>query len=162
MNEQKKYERISLIPCSGADYNGELARQAAIKLSEDSPISEFSNMLCFTIFLRYNLLKEDQMASLMKTNLLSTYIVVIDGCSGACAFRILKGLDIEPNLVVNLQKLVPKEVVSPKNVKSILTHRSLNKIKEEDIKKVTNYILKKLQEEKILEIKELKEFLSNS
>lgn len=34
-------KEIKIIACSGAEYNGELARQAAITLSENSPIAEF-------------------------------------------------------------------------------------------------------------------------
>jgi uncharacterized metal-binding protein len=92
MSESISAKKIILIPCSGAGYNGELARQAAIQLTENSTIADKSLMLCFTIFLRYGLLKEDQSFKNMSEYLKSNFIVVIDGCSGGCALKILKKL----------------------------------------------------------------------
>ncbi|MHC1591003.1 MAG: putative zinc-binding protein, partial [Candidatus Helarchaeales archaeon] len=141
MGEIKKYDKITFIPCSGAEYNGELARKVAIELSEKSPIADFSSVFCMTIFLKYNLLKEERMAEMMKNGLTSGFIVIIDGCSGACAFKIFKHLNIKPNLVVNLRKLIPKKHVDLSNIKAILKQNLMTEIREVDVQKVKNHVL---------------------
>jgi len=150
MSESIRVKKIILIPCSGAGYNGELARQAAIQLTENSPIADKSLMLCFTIFLRYGLLKEDQSFKNMSEYLKSSFIVVIDGCSGGCALKILKNFDLKPNLVVNLNKLIPKKMLDLNAIQNPCDIPRLSNIKKEDLEKVSNFIMDQLKEKKII------------
>ena len=150
MSESIRVKKIILIPCSGAGYNGELARQAAIQLTENSPIADKSLMLCFTIFLRYGLLKEDQSFKNMSEYLKSSFIVVIDGCSGGCALKILKNFDLKPDLVVNLNKLIPKKMLDLNAIQNPCDIPRLSNIKKEDLEKVSNFIMDQLKEKKII------------
>jgi len=150
MSESIRVKKIILIPCSGAGYNGELARQAAIQLTENSPIADKSLMLCFTIFLRYGLLKEDQSFKNTSEYLKSSFIVVIDGCSGGCALKILKNFDLKPNLVVNLNKLIPKKMLDLNAIQNPCDIPRLSNIKKEDLEKVSNFIMDQLKEKKII------------
>ncbi|MHA1251143.1 MAG: putative zinc-binding protein [Candidatus Helarchaeota archaeon] len=144
-------KHIIFVPCSGSEYNGELARHIAIKLSEKSPIADMSSMLCFTILLRTNLLEEPSF-EIMKNDLTSNYIVVIDGCSGACAFKILKHLKITPDLVINLNKLVPKSKINLNDPQAFINRPRMSNLRQEDIDKVTHYILNQLQANKIIDL----------
>ncbi len=150
MNSLNISKKIIFIPCSGADYNGELSRKVAIQLSDTSFIANSSSMLCFTIFLRHSLLKEEDSFKRIKDHLVSSYVVIIDGCSGSCAFKILKFLDINPDLVINLTKLVPKKPLDFKDIESFKNRPCLSKIKTSDIEKVSNHILQLLKEKKII------------
>lgn len=143
-------KKIIFIPCSGAGYNGELARQAAIQLTENSSIADKSTMLCFTIFLRYGILKEDQSFKGMSDYLKSNLIVVIDGCSGGCALKILKNFDIKPDLVINLNKLIPKKVLDIKSIQNTCDIPRLSNIKKDDLEKVSNFIIDQLRDKKII------------
>ena len=73
---------IKIIPCSGAEYNGELARQVAIRLCEKGPIAHHSTMLCFTIFLRTLLSNPERVPEIIKNQLSSSSVIVIEGCKG--------------------------------------------------------------------------------
>ncbi len=142
---------IIFVPCSGGDYNGELARHVAIHLSETSAIADKSSMLCFTIFLRNNLLREPSF-EFMKKDLTSNYIVLIDGCSGACAFKILKHLEIKPDLVINLNKLIPKPKINLNDLQAFKNRPRMSNLRQEDISKVMHYILLQLQEKNIIDL----------
>ncbi|MHA1130449.1 MAG: putative zinc-binding protein [Candidatus Helarchaeota archaeon] len=137
-------KRIIFVPCSGGEYNGELARRVAIQLSETSAIANNSSMLCFTIFLRNNLLREPSF-EFIKKDLTSNYIVLIDGCSGACAFKILKHFEITPNLVINLNKLIPKPKINLNDLQAFKNLPRMSNIKQEDILKVENYVIEQLE-----------------
>ncbi|MHA1300490.1 MAG: putative zinc-binding protein [Candidatus Helarchaeota archaeon] len=141
-----KMREIEIIACSGAEYNGEIARQVAIILSEKSSIADRTTMLCLTIFLRNFLLKEEKMFNMTKEELKSSYLMVIDGCSGACIFKILKSLDIKPDLVVNLNKLIPKPKINFNSIEAFRNRPRMSTIKKEHVDKVVNYIMGKLEE----------------
>jgi uncharacterized metal-binding protein len=150
MTASTNARKIIFIPCSGAGYNGELARQAAIRFTENSPLADKSLMLCFTIFLRYGLLKEDQAFKGMSDYLKSNFIVIIDGCSGGCALKILKNFDIKPDLVINLNKLIPKKVLDINAIQNPCDIPRLSNIKKEDLEKVSNFIVDQLKEKQII------------
>jgi len=140
---------VIFIPCSGAEYNGELARQAAIRLSEKSSIAKNCSVLCLTITLKYFILKKEQYFNIMKNNITSNFSVIIDGCSGACAFQIFRKLDIKPDLVINVNKIVPKKILNLKDINELTQISQMSNIKEKDIEKVCDYILQKLKENDI-------------
>ncbi len=144
-------KRIIFIPCSGSEYNGELARHVAIQLNEASAIADKSSMLCFTIFLRNFLLKEPSF-EFMKADLTSNYIVLIDGCSGACTFKILKHFEITPNLVINLNKLIPKPKMNLNDIQAFKNRPRMNDLRQEDISKVIDYVFLQLQEKNIIDL----------
>jgi len=150
MSESTSAKKILFLPCSGAGYNGELARQAAIQLTENSPIADKSLMLCFTIFIRYGLLKEDQSFKSMSDYLKSNFIVIIDGCSGGCALKILKNFNIKPDLVINLNKLIPKKMLDLSAIQNQCDIPRLSNIKKEDLEKVSNFIMNQLKEKNII------------
>ncbi|MHA1266976.1 MAG: putative zinc-binding protein [Candidatus Helarchaeota archaeon] len=145
---------ILFIPCSGAEYNGELARHVVIQLSEISPIAEISSVLCLTIFLKYHLLNKERLFEIMKKNIASNFSVVIDGCSGSCALHLLKTLDVKPDLVINLRKLVPKPTINFNDLQAFLNQPRMSNLKQEDIEKVTTYVLNQLSERKIIDLRE--------
>lgn len=142
---------LEFIACSGADYNGELARQVAIRLCENSPIQDNSSLFCFTIFLKNCMLKDKKAFETMKQQLTSSSIIVIDGCSGGCVFKLLNFLKIKPDLVINLQKLVPKEKINPNDISSF-KRPNLAHVREEDIEKVSNYIMEQLKEKNLIDL----------
>lgn len=144
--ERTKKENIILIPCSGAEYNGELARQIAIRLNENSQISLMSSMHCSTIFLKNILLKKEQMVEITKNHLKSSFIIIIDGCKTSCANVIFQFLDIEPDLVVHVDDFVPKERINLNDIEAFKNRPRLSKIKEEDIKKISDFIINQLKE----------------
>ena len=150
ISESTSAKKILFLPCSGAGYNGELARQAAIQLTENSPIADKSLMLCFTIFIRYGLLKEDQSFKSMSDYLKSNFIVIIDGCSGGCALKILKKFDIKPDLVINLNKLIPKKMLDINAIQNQCDIPRLSNIKKEDLEKVSSFMMDQLKEKKII------------
>jgi len=131
---------IIFIPCPGSEYNGELARRAAIQLSEVSTIADKSSMFCLTIFLRNNLLKESSF-EYMKTELTSNYIILIDGCNKACTFKILKHFEIKPHLVINLNKIIPKPKINLNDIQTFKNLPRMSDLRQEDINKVINYVL---------------------
>lgn len=144
--------RIIFVPCSGGEYLGELARRAAIQLSEASIIANSSSMLCLTIFLRYHLLNEKASFEFMKKDLTSNYIVLIDGCSGACAFKMLKSLGITPHIVINLNKLIPKPRIDLNDLQAFQNRPQMFNVRQEDLEKITNYILQELQEKQLIDL----------
>lgn len=149
MNEENvKKKNIILIPCSGAEYNGELARRVAIRLSENSKISLISTMHCSTIFLKNVLLKQERMIEITKNNLRSSYIIIIDGCKISCASTIFRFLQIEPDIVIHIDELVPKAKINLNDIEAFKNRPRMSNIKEEDIEKVSKYLLKKLEEKK--------------
>lgn len=142
---------IKLIACSGAEYNGELARQVAIELSENSSIADTTSMFCLTIFLRNILLNEEQIIKITKDQLSSSFIVVVDGCTGLCALKILKHLGIKADLIVNVQQLVPKPKINFSDIESFKNRPRMHNVKKEDVEKVSNHIIKRLKEMKAIE-----------
>lgn len=151
MSETEKAEQnIIIIPCSGGEYNGELARQVAIRLSENSEISTFSSMFCSTIFLKNILLKKDRLVEITTNHLKASFIVVIDGCGTSCITTILKDLNIVPNLVVHIDELVPKPKLNINDIDAFKNQPRLSNIKKDDIEKVTNLVFKKLRDAGVL------------
>jgi uncharacterized metal-binding protein len=150
MQKYTSSKTLLFIPCSGASYHGELARQVAIHLVENSPLAPFSSMLCFTIFLRHNLLHEKKSVFSMKNLLSSSFTIAIDGCTGACALKIFQFLKITPALTINLQQLIPKESINYVDSQAVKTRPRLSAIKPEDVEKVSTYILNQLLEKQIL------------
>jgi len=138
---------IKIIPCSGAEYNGELARQVAIRLCEKGPIAHHSTMLCFTIFLRTLLSNPERVPEIIKNQLSSSSVIVIEGCKGSCVLKILKILnsaDFKPDLQINIEKLIPKKIMNYKKSNSIENPFRLSNIKNEDIEMVSNSIIEQL------------------
>jgi len=144
---------IKIIPCSGAEYNGELARQVAIRLYEKGPIAHHSSMLCFTIFLRTLLSNPQRAPEIIKTQLSSSPVIVIEGCNGSCVLKILKILnsaDFKPDLQINVEKLVPKKIIDHKNGSSIENPFRISNIKNEDIEIVSSSIVEQLKDKGII------------
>ncbi|HEY0087655.1 MAG TPA: putative zinc-binding protein [Candidatus Lokiarchaeia archaeon] len=144
-NDRKK-ENIVLIPCSGAEYNGELARQVAIRLKENSQVSSISSMHCSTIFLKNILLKKEQLVEITKNHLKSSFLVIIDGCKTSCANSIFQFLEIKPDLLVHVDDFVPKERTNLNDIEAFKNRPQLCKIKEEDIKKIADCVMTQLKE----------------
>lgn len=143
--EEIKKENIVLISCSGAEYHGELAHQVAIRLAEQSSISEISSKLCTTILFKNALLKKDRLVEITKRYLKHNFIVVIDGCKTSCASKILKTLEINSDLIITVQDIVPKPKMNLNDLSTYKNLPKLSNLKEEDLEKVTNHILEKLK-----------------
>ena len=137
-------ENIVLIPCSGSEYNGELARQVAIRLAEKSEIASISSMTCSTIFLKNVLLGKEKLVEITKSHLEHSFIIIIDGCNTACASVIYKHLEILPDLIISIQAIIPKQRMNLKDLNTFKNLPKLSEIKEEDIRKVLEYILQEL------------------
>lgn len=147
MTEMKTPEKnIILIPCSGSEYNGELARKIALNLDVNDSISNFSEFFCSTFFLRNYLLKKENLFEMTKQRLFSNYIIVIDGCRTSCMVQILKALDIKPDLVINLQQFVPKPDLDLNDPNAFQKIPKANDVNHEEVEKISNYILDKLRE----------------
>ena len=138
-------ENIALIPCSGSEYHGELARQVAIRLAEKSKIAIISSMTCSTIFLKNILLEKEQLVEITKNHLKHSFIIIIDGCNTACASVIYKHLEILPDLIISVQAIIPKQRMNLNDLNTFKNLPKLSEIKEEDIRKVLEYILQELQ-----------------
>lgn len=146
MNDiEEKFDNIVLIPCSGSEYHGELARQVAIKLAEKSKISALASMTCSTIFLKNVLLGKDNMVEITKNHLKHSYVIMINGCNTACASQIYDHLGITPDLIISVQDIIPKQRTNLNDLDSFKNRNKLSEIKEDDIKKVINYILNELK-----------------
>ena len=137
-------ENIVLIPCSGSEYHGELARQVAIRLAEKSKIASISSMTCSTIFLKNVLLGKEKLVEITKSHLEHSFIIIIDGCNTACASVIYKHLEILPDLIISIQAIIPKQRMNLKDLNTFKNLPKLSEIKEEDIRKVLEYILQEL------------------
>lgn len=146
IEDKNVIDNIIIIPCSGAEYNGELARQVAIKLSENSEISSISSMHCSTIFLKNILLKNDILVQITKEHLKSSFSVIIDGCRISCVKTIFNFLELEPGLVIYVDEVVPKQKLNINDLEAFKNLPRLSNIKKEDINKVTNLITEKLKE----------------
>ncbi|MFX0140277.1 MAG: putative zinc-binding protein [Candidatus Hodarchaeota archaeon] len=140
----KKFENIILIPCSGSEYHGELARQVAIHLAEKSKISTFSWMTCSTIFLKNVLLGKNRIVEITKNHLRHSFILIINGCRTACASAIYTNLEIVPDLVISVQDIIPKQRMNLNDLNAFKNTPKLSEIKAEDIDRVENSILNKL------------------
>ena len=138
-------ENIVLIPCSGSEYHGELARQAAIRLAEKSKIASISSMTCSTIFLKNVLLEKEQLVEITKNHLKHSFIIIINGCNTACASTIYKHLDVAPDLIISVQDIVPKQRMNLNDLNSFKNFPKLSEIKEEDIRKVLESVLQELK-----------------
>lgn len=146
IEDKNVIDNIIITPCSGAEYNGELARQVAIKLSENSEISSISSMHCSTIFLKNILLKNDILVQITKSHLKSSFSVIIDGCRISCVKTIFNFLELEPDLVIYVDEVVPKQKLNINDLEAFKNLPRLSNIKKEDINKVTNLITEKLKE----------------
>ena len=144
---------IKIIPCSGAEYNGELSRQVAIRLCENGPIANHSTMLCFTIFLRTILSNPEKATEIIKNQLSSNFVIVIEGCKGSCVLKILKLLnstEFKPDLHINIEKSVPKKIIDYKKIRATENIPRLSNLRIEDIDQVSNSIIKQLKEKGII------------
>lgn len=146
IEDKNVIDNIIITPCSGAEYNGELARQVAIKLSENSEISSISSMHCSTIFLKNILLKNDIQVQITKEHLKSSFSVIVDGCKISCVKTIFNFLELEPDLVIYVDEVVPKQKLNINDLEAFKNLPRLSNIKKEDINKVTNLITEKLKE----------------
>ena len=138
-------ENIVLIPCSGSEYHGELARQVAIRLTEKSKIASISSMTCSTIFLKNVLLEKEQLVEITKNHLKHSFIIIINGCNTACASTIYNHLDVAPDLIISVQDIVPKQRMNLNDLNSFKNFPKLSEIKEEDIRKVLESVLQELK-----------------
>ncbi len=138
-------ENIILIPCSGSEYHGELARQVAIRLAEKSKIAIISSLTCSTIFLKNVLLEKEQLVEITKNHLKHSFIIIINGCNTACASVIYEHLDIVPDLIISVQDIIPKQHMNLNDLNTFKNLPKLSEIKEEDIKMVIEFVLQELQ-----------------
>lgn len=141
----KKFENILLIPCSGSEYHGELARQVAIYLAEKSEISAVSSMSCSTIFLKNILLGKEALVEITKNHLKNSLIVVLNGCRTACASTIYKHLDVVPDLIISIQDIIPKQRLNLTDLNTFKNTPKLSEIKEQAIIKVKTHVLSELE-----------------
>ena len=140
-------ENIVLIPCSGSEYHGELARQVAIRLAEKSKIASISSMTCSTIFLKNVLLEKQQLVEITKNHLKHSFIIIINGCNTACASAIYKHLGIVPDLIISVQDIIPKQRMNLNDLNTFKNLPKLSEIKEEDIRKVIEIVLQELKKQ---------------
>jgi len=140
-------ENIVLIPCSGSEYHGELARQVAIRLAEKSEIASISSMTCSTIFLKNVLLENHQLVEITKNHLKQSFIIIINGCKTACTSVIYKHLDIVPDLIISVQDVIPKQRMNLNDLNTFRNLPKLSEIKDEDIRKVVEFVLQELKEQ---------------
>ena len=141
----EKFETIILVPCSGSEYNGELARQVAIRIAEKSQLSAFSSMTCSTIFFKNILLGKDKLVEITKNHLKNSFIILIDGCNTGCESSIYEHLKIVPDLLISVQDIVPKQRMNLKDLSTFKKLPKLSQIKEEDIKNVSELIFQELK-----------------
>jgi len=140
-------ENIVLIPCSGSEYHGELARQVAIRLAEKSKIASISSMTCSTIFLKNVLLGKEKLVEITKNHLEHSFIIIINGCNTACTSVIYKHLDIVPDLIISVQDVIPKQRMNLNDLNTFRNLPKLSEIKDEDIRKVVEFVLQELKEQ---------------
>ncbi|TKJ20107.1 MAG: hypothetical protein CEE43_13745 [Promethearchaeota archaeon Loki_b32] len=146
MSEKDINEKnIVLIPCSGSEHHGELARQVAIHLAEKSKIASISSMTCSTIFLKNILLEKEQLVEITKNHLKHSFIIVINGCNIACASVIYKHLDVVPDLIISVQDIIPKQRMNLNDLNTFKNLPKLSEIKEEGITKVIEFVLQELK-----------------
>ena len=141
-----KAVNIVLIPCSGSEYHGELARQVAIRLAEKSKIASISSMTCSTIFLKNVLLEKEKLVEITKNHLEHSFIIIINGCNTACTSVIYKHLDIVPDLIISVQDIIPKQHMNLNDLNTFRNLPKLSEIKDEDIRKVVEFVLQELKE----------------
>ena len=140
-------ENIILIPCSGSEYHGELARQVAIRLAEKSKIASISSMTCSTIFLKNVLLEKEKLVEITKNHLEHSFIIIINGCNTACTSVMYKHLDIVPDLIISVQDVIPKQRMNLNDLNTFKNLPKLSEIKEEDIRKVIEFVLQELKKQ---------------
>jgi uncharacterized metal-binding protein len=140
-------ENIVLIPCSGSEYHGELARQVAIQLAEKSKIAAISSMTCSTIFLKNFLLGKEKLVEITKNHLEHSFIIIINGCNTACTSVIYKHLEITPDLIISVQDIIPKQRMNLNDLTTFKKLPKLSEIKKEDIRKVLEFILQELEKQ---------------
>ena len=143
-------ENIVLIPCSGSEYHGELARQVVIRLAEKSKIATISSMTCSTIFLKNVLLEKQHLVEITKNHLKHSFIIIINGCNTACASVIYKHLDIVPDLIISVQEIIPKQRMNLNDLNTFKNLPKLSEIKEEDIRKVIELVLQDLKKQGLI------------
>ena len=144
-NSTEKFNNIILIPCSGSEYHGELARQVAIRLTEKSKISSLASMTCSTIFLKNILLKKEQIVEITKNHLKHSFLIMINGCNTSCASQIYEHLGITPDLIISVQDIIPKQRLNLNDLESFKDKNKLSEIKEEDIEKVIDYVMDEIK-----------------
>jgi len=142
---EEKFENIILIPCSGSEYHGELARQVAIRLTEKSEISALASMTCSTIFLKNVLLEKEQLVEISKKHLEHSFVVIINGCNTSCSSHIYEHLGISPQLIISVQDIIPKQRININDINSFKNQKKLSEIKSEDVQKVIDHVLKELE-----------------
>ena len=152
---QEKLNNIVLIPCSGSEYHGELARQVAIRLAEKSKISPLSSISCTTILLKNVLLQKQNMVDITKNHLMNSFLIIINGCYTACASQIYEQLGIKPDLLISVQEIIPKQHINLNDINTFKNKKKLSELDEEDVKKVVEHIFDKLKE-RGLKLDELK------
>ena len=144
-----KTENIVLIPCSGSEYHGELARQVAIRLAERSKIASISSMTCSTIFFKNVLLEKENLVEITKNHLEHSFIIIINGCNTACTSVIYKHLDIQPDLIISIQDIIPKHRMNLNDLNTFKNLPKLSEIKQEDIRKVAEFALQELKKKEL-------------
>lgn len=142
---EEKFENIVLVPCSGSEYHGELARQVAIRLAEKSKISSLASMTCSTIFLKNFLLKKNRLVEISKNHLKQSFLIMINGCNTSCSSQIYGHLGITPDLLISVQDVIPKQRININDINSFKNQKKLSEIKEKDIQKVLDHILSELE-----------------
>ena len=140
-------KNIVLIPCSGSEYHGELARQVAIRLAEKSRIASISSMTCSTIFLKNILLGKDNLVEITKNHLKQSFLIIINGCNTACASVIYKHLDIAPDMIISINDIIPKQHMNLNDLNTFKNLPKLSEIKEEDVKKVLEFVFQELKKQ---------------
>ena len=141
----EKFENIILIPCSGSEYHGELARQVAIQIAEKSRISNLASMTCSTIFLKNVLLRKDHMVEISKNHLENSFLIMINGCNTACMSQIYDYIGIKPDLIISVQDIIPKERINLNDLNAFKNKNKLSEIKEADIKRVIDHVFNELK-----------------
>ncbi|MFX1478747.1 MAG: putative zinc-binding protein [Promethearchaeota archaeon] len=141
----EKFENIILLPCSGSEYHGELARQVAIQIAEKSRISTLASMTCSTIFLKNVLLQKEYMVEISKNHLKNSFLIMINGCNTACMSQIYDYIGVKPDLIISVQDIIPKERINLNDLNTFKNKNKLSEIKEGDIKKVIDHVFNELK-----------------
>jgi len=104
-------------------------------------------MTCSTIFLKNILLGKDNLVEITKNHLKQSFLIIINGCNTACASVIYKHLDIAPDMIISINDIIPKQRMNLNDLNTFKNLPKLSEIKEEDVKKVLEFVFQELKKQ---------------
>jgi uncharacterized metal-binding protein len=102
-------------------------------------------MTCSTIFLKNVLMGKENLVEITKNHLNNSFIIIINGCNSSCASKIYRYFEIEPDLVISFQDIIPKPHLNLNNLNTFKILPKVSDVKNVDIDLVIKYILEELQ-----------------